>query len=89
MISAPFEIVYHPDVSAKDLPKLSGDVKSRIRQSIETKLTKAPEEFGVPLRRTLKGYWKLRVGDYRVIYKVSDKIVIVFRIGHRKEIYQQ
>jgi hypothetical protein len=31
----------------------------------------APQEYGTPLRKTLKGYWKLRVGDYRVVYKIS------------------
>ncbi len=83
-----FEILYHPDVSAKDLPRISVDVKQRIKKSIETKLTYGPEEFGEPLRRTLKGYWKLRVGDYRIIYKISGKTVMIFRIGHRREIYQ-
>ena len=83
-----FEIIYHPDVSRKDLPKISGDVKQKIKRSIEVKLTSAPEEFGEPLRRTLKGYWKLRVGDYRVIYKIAGKAVMVLRIGHRREIYQ-
>lgn len=84
-----FEVVYHPDVHRKDLRKISNDVKQKIRHSIEVKLTSAPEEFGEPLRRTLKGYWKLRVGDYRVIYKVEGKKVIIFRIGHRREVYDQ
>ena len=84
-----FELVYHPDVFKKDLPRISHDVKQRIRKAIEVKLTSAPEEFGEPLRRTLKGYWKLRVGDYRVIYKVEGKTVIVLRMGHRREIYER
>lgn len=50
---------------------LSSEAKQRIRNSIESKLTLAPHQFGEPLRRTLKGYWKLRVGDYRVIYKLA------------------
>ena len=84
-----FEIIYHADVSAKDLPKISGDIKRRIRKSIEAKLVHAPEEFGEPLRRTLKGYWKLRVGDYRAIYKISGRTVIILRIGHRREVYER
>lgn len=83
-----FEVIYHPDVAAKDLPKISGDIKQRIRTAIETKLTRSPQEFGEPLRRTLKGYWKLRVGDYRVIYKITARVVTILRIGHRREIYQ-
>ena len=82
-----FEIVYHPDVPAKDLPRISEDWRQKIRKSIETKLTYGPGEFGEPLRRTMKGYWKLRVGDYRVIYKISGRNVTIFRIGHRREVY--
>ncbi len=83
-----FELVYHPDISRKDLPRISEDIKQKIRRAIEAKLTFAPEEFGEPLRRTLKGYWKLRVGDYRVIYKITGRTVMVLRIGHRREIYE-
>ncbi len=87
-MTTPFEVVYHPDVSEKDLPKISRDIQQRIRRAIEAKLVNAPEKFGEPLRRTLGGYWKLRVGDYRVIYKMAAKTVTVFRIGHRREAYQ-
>lgn len=87
-MSSSFEVIYHPDIARKDLPKISHDIKQRIKHSIEAKLAHAPEEFGEPLRRTLKGYWKLRAGDYRVIYKITGKTVIIFRIGHRREIYQ-
>lgn len=83
-----FEIIYHPDVQ-KDLTHISSEIKQRIRKTIESKLTLAPHEFGETLRRTLKGYWKLRVGDYRVIYKIEGNTVIIFRIGHRREIYER
>lgn len=84
-----FEILYHPDVARRDLPRISNDHKQRLKRAIEAKLTSAPEEFGEPLRRTLKGYWKLRVGDYRIIYKITGKAVIILRIGHRREIYEK
>jgi len=84
-----FEIVYHPDVPTKDLPRLSLDIKQRIRTAIERKLKIAPQEFGAPLRRSLKGYWKLRVGDWRVIYKVEQATIEILRIGHRREVYDQ
>ena len=84
-----FEIIYHPDIPRQDLPRISNDNKQRIKHSIEIKLTSAPEEFGEPLRRALKGYWKLRVGDYRVIYKIAGKTVIILRIGHRREVYEK
>lgn len=44
----------------------------------------------LPLRGNLSGFYKLRVGDYRIIYEVNlnDKVVTVHKIGHRKEIYK-
>ncbi len=61
-----------------------------IRKAIEKKLTADPVAFGKPLRHSLKGYRRLRVGDYRVIYKiVDDKIlVLIIDVDHRKEIYE-
>ena len=35
------------------------------------------------------GYRKLRAGDYRIIYKLAKKKIIVLKIGHRKEVYQK
>jgi mRNA interferase RelE/StbE len=41
----------------------------------------------VPLRGTLKGYWKLRVGDYRVVFKVAGQEVWVLTILHRRDVH--
>ena len=83
-----FEIIYHHH-AAQNLPSVSKDIQKRIKQAIENKLARAPQDFGEPLRRCLKGYWKLRVGDWRVIYKIEGKTVIILRIGHRREIYER
>ena len=66
----PYTLVYHPDVRSQDIPSISRNLRERIARAIETRLTTEPERYGEPLRRTLKGYWKLRVGDYRVVFKV-------------------
>jgi mRNA interferase RelE/StbE len=83
----PFSVVYHPDVKERDIPKLNGDIRNRIRKAIETRLMVAPHEYGEPLRKTLKGYWKLRVGDYRVVFRVDGDEVLVLGICHRKVVY--
>ena len=70
-----------------DLPRISSAEKQRIWRAIEQKLAFFPHEFGAPLRHTLKGYWKLRVGDWRVIYKMQGRILTILRMGHRREIY--
>ena len=83
-----YTLRYHEDVRDVDIPKLDAAIKKRIKKAIETRLTQAPQDYGKPLRKTLKGYWKLRVGDYRVIFKLSDKTIVILGICHRKEIYK-
>lgn len=82
-----YKIVYHPDVSKIDLPKIPSDIKERIRVAIEERLAKYPLETGLPLRQSLKGHRKFRTGDYRIIYKIIGEKIIILMIGHRKEVY--
>ena len=63
-------------------------MRERIRRAIESRLMTAPQEYGLPLRKSLRGYWKLRVGDYRVVFKIEGEIVFILGIRHRKSIYE-
>jgi mRNA interferase RelE/StbE len=83
-----YTISYHHLVKSEDIPKLDNTIKTRIRRAIETRLMIAPEDYGEPLRRTLKGYWKLRVGDYRVVFKVEGNEITILGIRHRRDIYK-
>ena len=83
-----FSIRYHPLVLEKDLPKLGAADKDRVRKAIETKLLIAPEKYAKPLQSTLKGYWSLRAGDWRIIFKLQGKEIQVMCIGHRREVYK-
>lgn len=49
-----------------------------------------PRMTGKALEGNRKGYWRYRVGDYRIIVKISDKelIILATEIGHRREIYR-
>jgi mRNA interferase RelE/StbE len=82
-----FELKYHPDVRAIDIPLINSKLRRRIKKAIETRLTTAPHQYGEPLRKTLKGYWKLRVGDYRVVFKIVESEVWILGIIHRKDVY--
>jgi mRNA interferase RelE/StbE len=84
-----FELRYHPDVRDVDIPKLNETLKKRIKKAIEERLSISPHQYGEPLRKTLKGYWKLRVGDYRVVYKVEGNEVWIFAIINRKDVYKK
>jgi mRNA interferase RelE/StbE len=66
-----FRLKYHPDVKGADLPRINVKMRERIRRAIESRLMTALQEYGLPLRKSLRGYWKLRVGDYRVVFKID------------------
>ena len=84
-----FRIQYESHVVDEDIPRLSVLHRARIKHAIETKLTVRPQDFGKPLRRSLKGYRKLRVGDHRVIFRIVAQTVKVFAIGHRSVVYTE
>lgn len=82
-----FTLHYHPAVPVEDLSLIDQKTKHRIRKAIEERLQTAPQDYGKPLRKSLKGYWKLRVGDYRIVYKVIGQEVWILCIKHRKSVY--
>lgn len=84
-----YRIFYRNTVTEKDIPALPPSIRKTVKRAIEERLTVDPVGLGKPLRYSLKGYRRLRVGDYRVIYSVeeAEKRVIVAAIGHRKDIY--
>jgi mRNA interferase RelE/StbE len=84
-----FKLTYHADVKKVDLPKIDMKNRSMIKKAIEERLATRPEVFGKPLQRTLKGYWKLRVGEYRVVFKILENDILVLGIIHRKDVYQR
>ena len=82
-----FEILYHYLVVREDIPRLSKLWREKIRTAIEDRLVAEPDLYGKPLRRSLKGYRKLRVGDYRIIFKIDERKVKILIIQHRSVIY--
>ena len=82
-----FTLHYHYLVVRDDIPKLSNIWRQKIKQAIESKPTLQPEIYGKPLRRSLRGYRKLRVGDYRIIFRIDGGTVKILIIGHRSKIY--
>jgi mRNA interferase RelE/StbE len=82
-----YNLIYHADVKKVDLPKIDNKNKAMIKRAIEERLTAQPEIYGKPLQRTLKGYWRLRVGDYRVVFKISGNEILILGIMDRKSVY--
>lgn len=84
-----YKLIYHPDVKKTDLPKIDNQNKTMIKRAIEERLAVHPEAYGKPLQRTLKGYWKLRVGDFRIVFKITGDEILILAVMHRKNIYSQ
>lgn len=84
----PFVLLYHPDVVRADLPPIPLNGRGRIADALAWSLHEAPERFGLPLRGTLKGDWKLRVGDYRVVYRIVGTEARILAIIHRRQVYE-
>lgn len=84
-----FKVLYHPQVVAQDIPKLDAPVRTRIRTSIERKLTSRPEQYAKPLAYTRERLWSLRVGASRVVFAMREEELWILRIGHRSEVYKK
>ncbi|MDP2929814.1 MAG: type II toxin-antitoxin system RelE/ParE family toxin [Candidatus Omnitrophota bacterium] len=83
-----YKVVYLDQVE-QDLKKLNKSIIKKILARIETYLASDPKELGKPLKGEFQGYWRYRWGDYRVIYKISEReiLILVLRISHRKDVY--
>jgi len=84
-----FEVVYHKKVVEEDIPRLVPVWKAKVQAAIEEKLSTYPDLYGKPLRRSLKGYRKLRVGDYRVVFRIAGAKVLILAILHRSVVYRE
>jgi mRNA interferase RelE/StbE len=83
-----YRLRYHALAATIDIPALPDEWRKRIRRAIEERLTGRPELYSKPLRRSLKGYRKLRIGDYRVIFRIEHVTVKIFVIQHRSRVYE-
>jgi mRNA interferase RelE/StbE len=85
-----YHIKYLDHVVEEDIPYLPKTMRRRIKTAIETRLKIDPVGLGRPLRYSFKGHRRIRVGDFRVIYRVDPKarVVTIVYIRHRKNIYE-
>ena len=84
--------VYRPDIPphvAETIRHLPPDVKRSIKQALKS--LSADPLVGAPLLRELSGLWRFKVRRFRIIYELDRKarIIRIFAIGHRREVYEQ
>lgn len=77
------------DAAAKIIRKLPKDEQIRIGQKIN-KLAENPRPTGIEKLSGKEHIYRIRSGDYRIIYHIQDKIlhVLVLKVGHRREVYR-
>ncbi len=85
-----YNIRYQEEVIRKHIPSLSSSAKTLIKRAIEERLMVDPIGFGKPLRYSLKSHRRLRVSDYRIVYRIEAETntVIIIAIKHRKDVYE-
>ena len=83
-----YEIRLHHD-AARAYRRLQGPIRERIREAIDALAAEPCPRGAVKLAG--RDDFRVRVGDYRVVYAVDDaeRIVLVARIAHRREVYRR
>ncbi|MCH5288817.1 MAG: type II toxin-antitoxin system RelE/ParE family toxin [Treponema sp.] len=82
-------VEYSEDVR-KQLSKLDNTIKKRILDYMdEVEKLDNPRSRGKRLVGILRGLWRYRVGDYRILCKIKDDVleILVVEIGHRRAVY--
>ncbi len=84
-----YKLTFIPEVE-NDLKPLDISIRKRILGKVQWLSNHAHELPHEPLSGQWAGTYKLRVGDYRIVYDINhkQKTLIVYAIGHRREIYK-
>ncbi len=86
-----YELLY-TEKAVRQLKKLDKSVLVMIKAWIEKNLvgTNDPRRFGKALTGDKKGWWRYRVGDYRILADIQDDqlIILVVEVGHRSSVYR-
>lgn len=84
-------IEFTKKVKEQQLSKIPKTMRQRVLKAIESRLTISPNDVGKPLVKEWREHRRIRVGDYRVIYRVFEDrvLVLIVEIDHRKDVYKQ
>jgi mRNA interferase RelE/StbE len=73
----------------RELRELIPDIQTRVAEAVK-RLEQNPRPPGCKKLHGEKSLWRVRVGDFRIVYRVHDDVlqVLVIKIGNRKDVYQ-
>ena len=82
-----WQVKIHPLVIKDDFKGIPPNEQKIIIRTLHKKLSLDPQAYGEPLRGEFLNYWRLRIGDYRAVYRIDkDKIIVlVIKVGIRKD----
>jgi len=85
-----WRVEFDPD-AARELRKLGHDARRLILKYLRERIATAenPRRFGHALLGDLKGLWRYRIGDYRVVADIRDHeiLVMIVTVDHRRNVY--
>ena len=81
--------VFLERAAERDIGRLPSNIHDRIIQAIRS-LESNPRPPGCRKLAGMKNDWRIRVGDYRIVYEIADaiRIVRVYRVRHRRDVYR-
>ena len=82
-----YKIIITKDVY-KQIANLPSDMADKIALTIN-KLEENPRPAGVKKLKSYNNYYRIRLGVYRIVYSIEDRILVirVIRVAHRKQVY--
>jgi mRNA interferase RelE/StbE len=83
-----YKVVWH-EKALDDLERIGRSPAGKIVSRVKTYLVENPEGLGKPLRGVLKGLFRYRYGDFRVVFAIDREVgqIMILHIGHRKTVY--
>ena len=80
------------NTARRDLRRIDATISTQILDFLYERVASLdhPRELGEPLSGNLRGHWRYRVGNYRIVCNIEDAklIVLVIKIGHLSDIYR-
>lgn len=82
--------VHMRSTAERERRRLQGHIRQRINRHL-LQLESEPRPSGVEKLVGRPNSWRIRVGDYRILYEIDDtnQRVIIYRIAHRRDVYQR
>jgi mRNA interferase RelE/StbE len=85
-----YQILWHKD-AVQDLKKSDRKITLSIISKVEKYLARDPIKLGMPLKGNFKGFFRYRIGKFRVIYTIQENhlLILVLKVGKRVEVYDE